>query len=519
VIAMARVCPTARVSAVARVFRFVAALTLAALVSACGSGPDPDEARTEIQGLLDSALGGRVLEFRSFVPAGGLPLKDADGRLLYFNAELELERDYDFTEWDSHSVASLAALLGAGPKGIFGLKVDGNQAGDRLGVYGSAAFVRDGSDWQLVARVPTEAASPPRTEPAATVAAVQPRPKEVLPPSPVEVTLAQLAEVLRQPPGPSLSAARRDEIVLEEADRALQAVRQRMSRAATGLTLAAGPAGGAYEETAGALAARAGAANLAFRVLSSEGSLGNVRLLRDRGVQFALVQNDLARSAVAGHGRFAGAPQTGLRAVASLFPEAVHLIARPQSGIASVADLRGKRVNLGPEGSGTRANATAILEAHRIEVAALTEAGARQVPDAAAALAAGEIDALFATIHPPASMLQRLAASTRVELVPIGPSPGLVETGLVPLTLPARSYAGQSTPVPTLAATALMVTRDDVSDAHVDEMLGLLFDQRGGASTAAVSRIAVRTARVGVTIPWHPRADANLAGRGVPAAE
>ena len=507
-----------RVFSIVRVFRFLAALGLALLLSACGSGgPEPDEARAAVQELLDSALGGRVLEIRSFVPAGGLPLKDADGRLLYFNAGLELERDYDFTEWDSHSVATLAALLGAGPKGVFGLKADGNQAGDELGVYGSAAFVRDAAGWRLVARGPTEAASP-RTEPAATVAAVQPRPKEVLPPSPVDAALSQFAEILRQPPGPNLSATERDEIVLQEADRALQAVRQRLSRAATGLTLAAGPAGGAYEETAGALAARAGAANLAFRVLASEGSLGNVRLLRDRGVQFALVQNDLASNAVTGQGRFAGAPQPGLRAVASLFPETVHLIAAPRSKIVSVADLKGKRVNLGPEGSGTRANAMAILEAHALAVGALGEAGTRQVPDAAAALAAGEIDALFATIHAPAAMLQRLAASTPVELVPIGPSPELLETGLVPLTLPARSYAGQAAPVPTLAATALMVTREDVSDAQVDEMLALLFDQRGGATTAAVSKIAVRTARAGVTIPWHLRADANLTGRGAPAA-
>ncbi|HRO62082.1 MAG TPA: hypothetical protein PK177_23495, partial [Burkholderiaceae bacterium] len=120
----------ARISPIAPVFRFLAVLGLALLLPACGSsGPEPDEARAEVQALLDSALGGRVLEIRSFVPAGGLPLKDAEGRLLYFNAGLELERDYDFTEWDSHSVATLAALLGAGPKGVFGLEADGNQAG------------------------------------------------------------------------------------------------------------------------------------------------------------------------------------------------------------------------------------------------------------------------------------------------------------------------------------------------------------------------------------------------------
>ena len=72
--------------------------------------------------------------------------------------------------------------------------------------------------------------------------------------------------------------------------------------------------------------------------------------------------------------------------------------------------------------------------------------------------------------------------------------------------------------MPTLDATAMLVTRDDVRGELIDQLLGLVFDQRGGAVTAAVSQIAPRTARAGVTIPWHPRADANLAGRGAEPA-
>jgi len=135
----------------------------------------------------------------------------------------------------------------------------------------------------------------------------------------------------------------------------------------------------------------------------------------------------------------------------------------------------------------------------------------------AVALAAGRIDAFFATIHAPAREIGRLAARTKLALVPIGPSRDLVEGGLVPLTLPALTYAGQTTPVPTLAATALLLTRADVAPAAVEAMLGLLFEHREGSATAAVAQVGVARALGGVAIPLHPAAQTWLAAHGARA--
>ena len=489
-------------------------LLLVALLAGCGaSGPEPERVRAAIQQQLDAALGARVVEIARFRPAGGAPLREPPGRLVYFNAQLSLVRDYDFTGWESHSVATLAALLGAGPKGIVGLDPDGNSAGDRLGVYGSAAFVRDGDDWRLQARAPSAASAEASSEPPVAVAAVPPRAKETRPPSALELAFAEL-DALRRAPAASVSESERDAILVEEAERAVRAARQRLARAEDRISLAGGPPGGAYAEVLAALGARAQAAGLAFQPRSSEGSIANLRLLRERSALFALAQNDLARSALAGDGRFAGSPVPGLRAVASLFPEPIHLVAVAGAGIASVADLRGKRVNLGPAGSGTRANALSVLAAHGLSADDLAQAATMPVPDAAAALADGRLDASFATIHAPARDLQRLAARTPVAFVPIGPAPALISAGLVPLTLPARTYPNQPGPVPTMAATALLVTRDDVPDAQVDAMLALVFERREGPATAAVSQISRRTAVAGVTIPWQARAETYLGTSG-----
>jgi hypothetical protein len=252
--------------------------------------------------------------------------------------------------------------------------------------------------------------------------------------------------------------------------------------------------------------------------MPSEGSVGNIRLLTDHSVQFALVQNDIARSAYAGTGRFAGAPQRDLRAVASLFPETIQLVARSSAGITSVADLQGRRVGLGPAGSGTRANALAILAANGLTEDALGATFPGPLSDAVQALAEDRIDAFFITLHAPAPDLQRLAASTPVVWVPIGPSRELLASGLVPITMPARTYTGQDTPIPTLAATALVVTREDVPPAQVERALSLLFEGTHAVQSAAVSRIAVRTAREGVNVPWSPAADSWLTAHGSPAS-
>jgi TRAP transporter TAXI family solute receptor len=478
-------------------------LGVLALLAGCARGPDEAGVREAVQQQLDAALGGRVLEFERLRRAGSAALADADGRMVYFNARLKLVRDYDFTQWNSHSVTTLASLLGAGEKGVFGLKPEGNRAGDSLGAYGSAAFVRDGNHWRLVANA---SAATPEVGPvpvAALAATIQPRPKEEPPPTPLEEALTRLQELATRNTGPTVSARERDAILREEFDAAYRQARARLDRAADLIVIAGGPRGGAYEEVLDALRARATAAGTALNTVASGGSVDNIRLLNEDLAQFALVQNDIARQASLGRGRFAGSPQQNLRALGSLFPETVHLVAAAGSGIASVADLVGRRIGLGPRGSGTRATASAILAQNGIAPESVAAVSDAPLPEAARQLAAGEIDAFFITIHAPARELQRLAARSAVALVPIGPGRELLDDGLVPVTLPARTYAGQDGPVPTLAATALLVTRAETPRKQVDAMLRLVFESGAGGASSALSQISRRAAPAGVNIPWY----------------
>ncbi len=478
----------------------------------CAPQPDAELVRQAVQQQLDAAFGARVLQIESFRRAGSQPLPGRDGRLVYFGAELKLVSDYHFGDWDKHNVGTLANLLGAGSKGISGLRAEGNLKGETLRVNGTASFLREGANqWQLVPTAPPQeiVATVP---PAAAGAAVLPRPKEAPPPSDAEQALEELRALLHTPTGPTLSTAARDEIVTEAAQAAVRQARARLLRNADTIALAAGPAGGAYDEVARALAARAARAGVSFELPNSDGSVGNIRLLADGEAQFALVQNDVAMAAFHGRGRFGGAAQPDLRAVASLFPEAVQLVVRAEGNIKSVADLAGRRVDLGLKHSGTRANALAILAAHDLTLESLQEVTGSTLSDAVALLAQGKIDALFTTVHAPARALQLAAAKSKLAFIDILPTDALRASGLVPLKLPARTYAGQAEPVQTLATTALLVTRSDVPASQVDAMLKLVFEPastpRGEGS--AMAQIGTGTAREGVAIPFMAAAQAYL---------
>ena len=328
--------------------------------------------------------------------------------------------------------------------------------------------------------------------------------------------MQRLVSLLDDAPGKTtLTPAQRQAIVTQEIEAAYRTAQARLARAADTLVLAGGPGDGAYAEVVQSLTERARKAGIALQALDSEGSVANIGRLVDGLAQFALVQNDIASAAFAGRGRFGGAAQPELRALASLFPEAVQLVVRADGPIRSIADLQGKRVDLGLRGSGTRANALAILAANDITQDAMAEISGHRLSEAAELLAAGKIDALFTTVHAPARTLQGLAARLSLRWIDLLPTDALRAAGLVPLRLPARTYARQAEAVQTLAATALMVTLADVPQARNEQMLALLFDSPAAPRTdgSATVQINPRTAREGVLIPWAAGAEAFIEAR------
>jgi TRAP transporter TAXI family solute receptor len=195
----------------------------------------------------------------------------------------------------------------------------------------------------------------------------------------------------------------------------------------------------------------------------SEGSVDNAFLLARGEADYAIVQGDVAAAAVSGDDMFSrGQPLSTLRAVGGLFPEAIHIVVRPDSPLRDVADLRGRRVDIGTPSSGTRFDAVAVLAAYGLKPGDLGEARQDGLSGAIGRLRRGQIDALFTTAAAPEPSLQALAAQTGLRLLPITEVAleqlGQARPGLVRLTLPVNTYPRQQTAVVTAASSALLLT-------------------------------------------------------------
>jgi TRAP transporter TAXI family solute receptor len=196
-----------------------------------------------------------------------------------------------------------------------------------------------------------------------------------------------------------------------------------------------------------------------------------------------------------------------LRAAASLFPEPVHIVVRADSEIESLADLAGRRMALGSPKSGSRQTALRLLANAGIDPGGLVRVEYGDPADALARLAAGELDAVIEVASAPWQQLQMVIRTKPLRLVELDPGQAAriaaEVPGLVPLSIPARTYAGQTAAVQTVAATALLVAHSEVAEATVEAVLELLYAaaaERGGVLAARLSKDRAQT---GITIPVH----------------
>jgi len=162
-----------------------------------------------------------------------------------------------------------------------------------------------------------------------------------------------------------------------------------------------------------------GVDGLIASAVSSRGSVDNVNAIISGLRNSGFAQSDVAYWAFTGTGTMEGKePAKDLRTIAALFEEHIHLVAMADSGINSVADLKGKRVSLDEPGSGTYVDANLILEANGLSSDMIT-AEALKGGAASEALRNGKIDAFFVVAGYPTGSLVELASAASIKLVPI----------------------------------------------------------------------------------------------------
>lgn len=205
-------------------------------------------------------------------------------------------------------------------------------------------------------------------------------------------------------------------------------------------------------------------------------------------------------------------PFTNLRVLGGLYVEVVHLVAAPGSGIAKPEDLAGKRVALGASGTGQRIIATLVLNGFGVSTSQVSNT--LLMPEqAAAALAAGQLDAFFSTGPFPDPLVARLVAEGKAYLVPVDSAPGAAlakaRPYLVTGAIPEGVYAGQPT-IPTLGAYALLMAREGLDAGLAWRLTRALWRPANRQSMAEIagSRPYANLRRLAQGLPgtYHPGA-------------
>lgn len=243
----------------------------------------------------------------------------------------------------------------------------------------------------------------------------------------------------------------------------------------------------------------------------SNGSVANLRAVNDGHVESGLAQGDLIDWAVHGAGIFADEQRMrGVRAIATLYPESFHLVAARDAGIASVNDLKGKRVSTDRVGSGTHADALLLLQAFGLTTDEIIQVN--EPPGKAAdLLAAGKLDAFFFVGGYPAEAIAGLARSGVIDLVPLAGSPveRLMRESrfLAAGTIPAGVYGADQGDTPTITVSAQWIVHVGVDEDLVYRITRALWDDRNRdawlGAHARAREIRQQTALSGITIPLH----------------
>lgn len=248
---------------------------------------------------------------------------------------------------------------------------------------------------------------------------------------------------------------------------------------------------------------------------STGGSKYNVKAIDQNQLQAALAQNDVIYYAYNGLTEtFQNQPIKTIRGVAALYPEFMHILARPGSGIKTLEDLKGKKVYVGDIGSGVEATTKQIFEAAGMSFDDLAQAVHGKVGQAVQLLQDGKIDALFYTVGAKSAAMQEATEIAKAYFVPLPLDiiQKLIDTFpyYTQVIIPPNTYKGQDLSVATIGVKATFIVRSDLPDDVVYKIAKLLFvdkvDEFKNIHPALGTFFDVKKALDGMTIPIHPGA-------------
>ena len=292
----------------------------------------------------------------------------------------------------------------------------------------------------------------------------------------------------------------------------------------TNIQLGTGSTGGTYyplgQEISNLLNAHVKVDGFNSSAVASGASVDNLAKIARGEMQLGLSVHLTAWNAVNGKGEFEGTPISNFGFMGHIYPEVMQIVTLKSNGIHSIADLKGKKIAIGPAGSGTQLAAKLVLEAYGIKDGDY-EAFQEGFGDAKGKLQDGQIDASFGLLGLPTSSIDELQAQTNdVMYLPIEKEAmQYIEehSQYKSFDIPADTYEWLDAPVSTISAFAVLVgSMTQVSEELGYEITKALFENAGQINHQQGKSITKENALLGSEgLPFHPGAKKYFREAGI----
>lgn len=290
--------------------------------------------------------------------------------------------------------------------------------------------------------------------------------------------------------------------------------------------IATGGTGGTYYPLGGMLAqlisnkGTVDGKKLSATAEAAGASVANAKLLGNKEIESAFVAADILDQAFNGKAQFANAPIKSLRALGALYPETVQLVVRANANINSIKDLKGRSISSGAPGSGQYQLVTDLLRVHGLSRSDVKE-DSSSFSQAMDKIKDGNLDATLITAGIPVSAITDAAQSHPIKILPLAGAEVAALLREQPfytqMQLPANTYRGQISAVPTIAVMAVWTAHDGVSDNLAYEVTKALYENTAimGQVHVQGKNITLQTATAVGSVPLHPGAARYFREKGV----
>jgi TRAP transporter TAXI family solute receptor len=204
-------------------------------------------------------------------------------------------------------------------------------------------------------------------------------------------------------------------------------------------------------------------------------------------------------------------PLKKLRGLSATYNNYIQIVASADSGVRTIADLKGKRVSVGAARSGTELNARAILKAAGLSYKDLSKVEYLPFGESVELMKNRQLDATLQSAGLGVASIRDLASAVKIVVIAV-PADVVTKVGdpaYQPAVIPANTYEGQTTDVPTAAIPNFLVTHSDVSTDLAYQMTKALYDNLDTLYAAhnAAKAIKRENAVKGMPVPLHPGAE------------